>query len=66
MKCQQCNALLKEIKVKIQDANNPVTSYQCSKCGYFDFKEKSINKVISEIKAKEDIPHIGEKERCDY
>lgn len=53
MKCPQCNMQLKEVKVKIQDANSPVTSYQCAKCGYFDFEESSIHKAIDEIKAKE-------------
>jgi|TARA_B100001971_G_C18226504_1_gene560840 predicted nucleic-acid-binding Zn-ribbon protein len=53
MQCPKCNAKMNEVKVKIQDADSPVTSYQCGKCGYFDFEEKSINKAISEIKVKE-------------
>ena len=53
MKCPKCNSSMKEVKVKIQDADSPVTSYQCAKCGYFDFEEKSINKAISAIKLKE-------------
>lgn len=53
MICPQCKARLKEVKVKIQDAKIPATSYQCSKCGYFDFEESSINKAIQEIKLKE-------------
>ena len=52
-KCPKCNGKMKEIKVKIQDADSPVTSYQCADCGYFDFEEKSINKAINEIKLKE-------------
>ena len=44
---------MKEVKVKIQEADSPVKSYQCSECGYFDFEEKSINKAINEIKEKE-------------
>ena len=52
---------MKEIKVKIQDADSPVTSYQCSKCGYFDFEDKSINKAINEIKAKETPLKIKQK-----
>ena len=52
-KCPKCSSKMKEIKVKIQDANNPVTSYQCGECGYFDFEENSINKAIDEIKTKE-------------
>ena len=39
MKCPNCESNMKEIKVKIQDADNLVTSYQCSNRGYFDFEE---------------------------
>ena len=53
MRCPKCDSELKKIKVKIEDADGPVTSYQCGKCGYFDFEDKSINKAINEIKAKE-------------
>ena len=53
MKCPKCNESMKEVKVKIQDADSPITSYQCGECGYFDFEEKSINKAINEIKEKE-------------
>ena len=44
---------MKEVKVSVQGAKNKVISYQCLKCGYFDFEENSINKAISEIKEKE-------------
>lgn len=53
MECPKCDGKMKQVKVKIQDADSLVNSYQCAKCGYFDFEESSINKVISEIKAKE-------------
>lgn len=53
MNCPKCSAQLKEIKVKIQDADSPVTSYQCGKCGYFDFEGKSMENAIAQIKAKE-------------
>jgi len=53
MKCPECTNQLKEVKVKIQDADTKVTSYQCNKCGHFDFEDKSINKAIHEIKTKE-------------
>lgn len=52
---------MKEIKVKIQDADSLATSYQCSECGYFDFEEKSIKKVIKEIKEKETPLKIKQK-----
>ena len=61
MKCPKCNASMKEVKVKVQDAQSPVTSYQCSKCGYFDFEDKSINKAINEIKVKESALKIKQK-----
>lgn len=53
MECPKCNSKMKEIKVNIQDAESPVNSYQCLKCGYFDFEESSINRAINEIKLKE-------------
>jgi len=53
MKCPKCNGKMKQVEVKIQDADSPVISYQCGECGYFDFEEKSINKAINEIRSKE-------------
>src|SRR3989339_231410 len=61
MKCPKCNAQMKEVEVKIQDADSPVNSYQCGKCGYFDFEDKSITKAIDEIKAKESTLKIKQK-----
>ncbi len=61
MRCPECNTKMEEVKVKIQDAGSPVISYQCSKCGHFDFEEKSINKAISEIKTKEAPLRIKQK-----
>jgi len=51
MRCPQCTALLKEVNVKIQDAESPVASYQCTNddCVYFEFEEKPIQKAISEM-----------------
>ena len=61
MTCPKCNGKMKQVKVKIQDADSLVTSYQCAKCGYFDFEESSINKAIGEIKAKETPLKIRQK-----
>lgn len=44
---------MKEVKVKIQDADSPVTGYQCAECGYFYFEEKTKTKAIDEVKLKE-------------
>lgn len=61
MRCPHCKGKMKEVKVKIQDADSPVTSYQCANCDYFDFEEKSMNRAISEIKAKEAPLRIKQK-----
>jgi hypothetical protein len=52
---------MKQVNVKIQDAKTPVISYQCSKCGNFDFENNSMNKAINEIKAKEMVLKIKQK-----
>ncbi|MEK6858221.1 MAG: hypothetical protein AABX39_06555 [Nanoarchaeota archaeon] len=61
MKCPECNTNMKEVKVKIQDADSLATSHQCLKCGHFDFEEDSIKKSIDEIKAKESPLKISQK-----
>lgn len=61
MKCPKCSAKMKEVLVKIQDADSPVASYQCGECDYFTFEEKSINKAIEEIKTKESPLKIRQK-----
>jgi transposase-like protein len=52
-KCPKCNSKLRKVKVKIQDADEPVVSYQCTKCDYFEFDDKSMSKAIQNIKVKE-------------
>ncbi len=47
--------------VNIQDVKTPVISYQCAKCGFFDFEKKSIGKAINDIKAKEAALTIKQK-----
>ncbi len=61
MNCPKCTAKMKQVKVKIQDAGSPVMSYQCSKCRYFNFEKKSINKAIEEIRLKEAALKIKQK-----
>lgn len=53
MKCPKCENQMKRIKVKIQDAENLVVSYQCRECGYFDFEKNSISTALEEIRLKE-------------
>jgi hypothetical protein len=61
MECSKCKTRMKEVKVKIQDADSPVKSYQCGKCGYFEFEDKSMKKAIDEIKEKENTLKIRHK-----
>ena len=61
MKCPKCKLQMKDVSVNIQDADSPVLSHQCSRCGYFDFEEKSINRAIEEIKVKEQPLSIQQK-----
>lgn len=59
--CPKCNSRMKTVKVSIQDADSPVTSYQCDNCGYFDFEKISITNAIEEIKAKESLLSIKQR-----
>ncbi len=59
--CPNGHGKMKEVAVKIQDADSPVISYQCATCGTFDFEEKSITKAINEIKEKEQPLKIKQK-----
>ena len=59
--CPKCGNKMKKIPVRIEDANSPVVSYQCGKCGYFDFEKKSIKNAIAEIKTKETALTIKQK-----
>lgn len=50
MKCPKCNAELRKVEVKIHGAESRAVSYQCPKCDYFEFEQKSAQKVIEELK----------------
>lgn len=50
MKCPECKANLKKVKVSVQGAKNKAISYQCSKCDYFEFEPISSGKVIAELR----------------
>lgn len=43
---------MEKVIVRIENAKNKALSYQCDKCGYFDFEKKSINKIIEELANK--------------
>ncbi len=51
MKCPKCGSKLNEIKVEVEGAAKKVTSFQCPKCDYFIFEEKSAKEVIEELKS---------------
>ena len=53
-KCKKCNKEMKRIEVDIEGAKNKAISYQCS-CGEFEFEDISSQKVITELKTKEQI-----------
>ncbi len=59
MKCSNCNFNMKKVLVRIEGARNKVLSYQCNKCGYFDFEKRSAQKTIHEIKLKENTQKIN-------
>ncbi|MBN1644748.1 hypothetical protein JW851_01740 [Candidatus Woesearchaeota archaeon] len=48
--CPKCGKKLKKINVSVEGAKNKVLSYQCGKCSYFDFDQKSAKKVIQELR----------------
>lgn len=50
MKCPNCNATLKKVSVRVHGAKSKATSYQCSKCNYFEFDPLSSKKVVEELR----------------
>ncbi len=52
MKCPKCKKELEEIDVEIEDAKSKAKSWQCpdDNCTHIRFDEKSMEKVIKEIK----------------
>ena len=56
MKCFDCKSTMEEVEVKVEGARNKVLSYQCPKCGHFEFEKRSADKVVEELKLKEESP----------
>ncbi|MBI2208147.1 zf-TFIIB domain-containing protein [Candidatus Woesearchaeota archaeon] len=50
MKCPKCNSNLRKVEVSVEGAKNKAVSYQCTKCDYFEFEQKSSRKVIEELR----------------
>ena len=61
MKCQKCSSNLRTIRVAVEGAEKKATSYQCTKCDYVEFEEKSSEEVIKELKSKETPLKIRQK-----
>lgn len=61
MKCPKCNVNLIKVEVDVEGARNKAISYQCEKCDYLDFEKESSNKILLELKAKENPLKIKQK-----
>ena len=53
MRCPKCSSSLRKVEVSVEGAEQKAISYQCTKCDYVDFEEKSAAKVVKELKSKE-------------
>ncbi len=61
MQCPKCSSNLRKVKVNVEGAEQKAISYQCTKCDYFEFEEKSAAKVVKELKLKETPLKIRQK-----
>lgn len=61
MRCPKCSSSLRKVEVNVEGAEQKATSYQCTKCDYFEFEEKSAAKVVKELKSKETPLKIRQK-----
>lgn len=50
MLCPKCNSVLRKVDVKVYGAKSKAMSYQCTKCDYFEFEQKSSQKVLAELR----------------
>ena len=61
MRCPKCSSSLRKVEVSIGGAEQKAVSYQCTKCDYVEFEEKSAAKVVRELKSKETPLKIKQK-----
>ena len=59
--CPKCSSNLRKVKVDIEGAKQKAVSYQCTKCDYIEFEEKSAAKIVKELKTKETPLRIRQK-----
>lgn len=50
LRCPKCSSSLEEVEVEVHGAKTKATSYQCTKCDYFEFEPESSKKVIEELR----------------
>ena len=61
MKCPNCNAKLKKVRVEVEDAKTKAVSYQCPNCDYLTFEPKSSIQILREIKERESALNVKQK-----
>ena len=59
--CPKCSSNLRKAEVGVEGAEQKAISYQCTKCDYAEFEEKSAAKVVKELKSKETPLKIKQK-----
>ncbi len=50
MKCPNCAAEMRTVDVSVHGANTKAVSYQCPKCDYFEFEQKSAKQIMEELR----------------
>jgi len=50
MNCPKCKSKLRKVKVKVLNAKTKALSFQCPNCDYYEFEQKSSQKVVQELK----------------
>jgi predicted nucleic-acid-binding Zn-ribbon protein len=61
MRCPKCGLNLRRVEVSVEGAEQKAISYQCAKCDYVEFEEKSSAKVVKELKYRETPLKIRQK-----
>ncbi|MFH1181350.1 MAG: hypothetical protein V1702_00150 [Candidatus Woesearchaeota archaeon] len=50
MKCPDCSGKMEVVDVKVEGARKKAKSFQCDKCGYFEFDPVSSKEVVEELR----------------
>lgn len=61
MRCPKCSSNLRKVEIGVEGAEQKAISYQCTKCDYVEFEEKSAAKIVKELKSKETPLKIKQK-----